>query len=145
MRLQHRHPRSCFSPIITQQSQHPLKHTTFPLSALLSISIKPFPRPLQAQISSSSTTTFQSARQSRPRHQADSTQKISVSLLSNLFSSSSVSLSPFSLDQSSAMGRVCLDKIQSCRPRLTFFRVDTTRSAFTRFIFLSIFDRQQSS
>jgi hypothetical protein len=103
MRLQHRHPRSCFFSIITQQLQHPLKHTQFPLSALLSIYIKPSPRPLEPTTSLVSNT-IQSARQSRYRHQEDSTPKIfSVSFVqsdpvSSLPLQSFISLISFSLN-----------------------------------------------
>lgn len=124
MRLQHRHPRSCFSSIITQPLQHHLKHTQFPLSALLSIYIKPSPRPLEPTTSLVSNT-IQSARQSRYRHQEDSTPQIfSVSFVHQtpflLFVFHSSSLYLFFFSKSSVMGRVCFDKMQSSRPRADF-------------------------
>ena len=69
--------------------------------------------------------TFQSARQSRYRHQEDSTPQIfSVSFvhqtpfLLSVFHSSSLYL--FFFSKSSVMGRVCFDKMQSSRPRADF-------------------------
>ena len=67
--------------------------------------------------------TFQSARQSRYRHQEDSTPQI--------FSVSFVHQTPFLLSvflhlsisffsKSSVMGRVCFDEMQSSRPRADF-------------------------
>jgi hypothetical protein len=132
MRLQHRHPRSCFSSIITQQLQHPLSSIQqFPLSALLSIYIKTFPRPLESTASLVSNT-FQSTRQSRHRHQEDSTPKIfSVSFVHSdpvsfhpLQSLISLSLL-FSIYQSWVV--YVLTRCYLEDQKLTSSRVDTTR------------------
>ena len=58
MRLQHRHPRSCFSSIITQQlqQQHPLKHTTVSFVCIAKhLHSKPLPRPPESKLHSSTT------------------------------------------------------------------------------------------
>ena len=127
MRLQHRHPRSCFSSIITQQlqQQHPLKHTTVSFVCIAKhLHSKPLPRPPESKLHSSTTHSNLPAN-SRYRHQEDSTPQIfSVSFvhqtpfLLSVFHSSSLYL--FFFSKSSVMGRVCFDKMQSSRPRADF-------------------------
>lgn len=126
MRLQHRHPRSCFSSIITQQlqQQHPLKHTTVSFVCIAKhLHSKPLPRPPESKLHSSTTHSNLPANldidiKKTVRH------RFSVSLLfirSRFFSPSSflhLSISFFS--KSSVMGRVCFDKMQSSRPRADF-------------------------
>ena len=124
MRLQHRHPRSCFSPSSHNNYNILSSIQQFPLSALLSIYI-------QRQFLDHPNQSF-THRQHIPicppipdidikktvRH------RFSVSLLfirSRFFSPSSflhLSISFFS--KSSVMGRVCFDKMQSSRPRADF-------------------------
>jgi hypothetical protein len=119
----------------------------FPLSALLRHFLEPIPQLLPT---STATTTNKSAIPTFRSRQRSSRQyaKISVSLLSNLklfsclraFSSPSplsalLSQSTFTTKSTtitSAMGRVCAITHHLADHRLTFFRVDTTRSATPR-------------
>jgi hypothetical protein len=113
----------------------------FPLSALLSISLSHSLDYYQQHIQQQSTlhANIQS------RQQADSTQKISVSHLSNSSSFPISELVSFDLlcrhfstlttqftTKTSAMGRVCSTSHYLAGHELTIFRADTTRSAASR-------------
>jgi hypothetical protein len=115
----------------------------FPLSALLSISLSHSLEYLQQRIQQPLTLHANF----RSRQQADSTQKISVSHLSNSSSFPFSELIPFYLlcrhfplhtlttqftTKTSAMGRVCSTSYHLTGHELTIFRADTTRSAASR-------------
>jgi len=115
MSLQHRHPRSCFSCIITHNNHNNTLSSIqrFPLSALLSIHIQAI-----SPTTRSTAILIRNISQSATNLDIDINntvrQRFSVSLLYNqtpfLFHPSSLSIS-FS-SKSSAMGRVCLGKMQ---------------------------------
>ena len=126
MRLQHRHPRSCFSSIITQQlqQQHPLKHTTVSFVCIAKhLHSKPLPRPPESKLHSSTTHSNLPANLDIDIKKTVR-QRFSVSLLfirPRFFSPSSILHLSISLFfKLSVMGRVCFDRMQPSRPRADF-------------------------